>query len=112
MRALKALVIGMAVLIFAGTILVIATILGRLGGDGADAGFGTQGLGLADSCRLAGSTAVAGRLALSFDGPAQDGCAVVVLVDPDSGAVRGRIDPHAGARPPAQAEQAEESSEP
>jgi hypothetical protein len=113
MRALKALVIGMAVLIFAGTILVIATILGRLGGNGSEAGFATQGLGLADSCRLAETTAVDGRLALRFEGPAPDGCRVLVLVDPDSGAVHGRIDPHAAPGSDTRAQtQPQETSEP
>lgn len=99
MRALKALVIGMGLLIVAGTILVVATLVGRIGDSvgGGDAGFGRAGLGLAESCRLQATTATEAGLALAFAGPAKDGCRVVVIVDPATGRTLGRIDPHAPA---------------
>ncbi len=89
---LKALVIGMGVLIVGGFTLVIVTIATRLG-DGGAPGFGTLALGLAESCRIAGSTLDGEHLVLHLRGPAKDGCAGVVVVDLEAGRVLGRIEP-------------------
>jgi hypothetical protein len=117
-RALKALVIGMGVLIVVGLTIVVVTIAMRAadpegGGRGAQRAGGAEGmtpapsaaprprafgelaLGLADSCRIAGMRASAGTLVVRLDGPAQDGCQRLVVIDPAAGEVLGRIRPGA-----------------
>ncbi|MBK1671438.1 hypothetical protein CKO28_25900 [Rhodovibrio sodomensis] len=124
-RALKGLVIGMGVLIVVGLTIVVVTIAMRLSGpeaaDGqaAQAGssatsattattarpaarpsgaqpFGALQLGMADSCRIADAVASGGTLVVRVEGPAQDGCGQLVVVDPAQGRVLGRIRPGAG----------------
>lgn len=93
---LKALVIGMGVLIVAGFTLVVVTIASRIGGGRGEPGFGTLALDLAESCRIAASTLDGERLVLHLQGPAKDGCADVIVVDLESGRVLGRIEPGPG----------------
>ena len=129
MRALKGLVIGMGALIVVGLTIVVVTIAMRLTGpegadsDAAQAGgadmtpkpaeraqgaqpFGELQLGVAGSCRIADAVASAGTLVVRLDGPAKDGCAQLVVVDPGQGRILGRIRPGAsGASNSAEAAQ-------
>lgn len=99
MKALKALVIGMGILILLGTAVVIATVVSRVSSpDGA--GFGTLHLDLPASCRIAEATAAQERLVLRLEGPAKDGCGRLVVVDPGAGVVLGRIVPGAAPKAP------------
>jgi hypothetical protein len=117
MRALKGLVIGMGALIVVGLTVVVVTIAMRLTGpeaagtDGAQTAeradmtprppasgqgarpFGELHLGMADSCRIADAMASGRALVVRVDGPAQDGCDQLVVVDPGQGRVLGRIRP-------------------
>ena len=70
------------------------------GAEGARA-FGDLQLGMADSCRIVEATASSGTLVVRLDGPAQDGCGQLVVVDPAQGRVLGRIRPGMapGSRP-------------
>ena len=63
--------------------------------------FGELQLGMADSCRIVEATASGGTLVVRLDGPAQDGCGQLVVVDPAQGRVLGRIRPGKapGSRP-------------
>lgn len=98
MKALKALVIAMAVIIVLGMAVVIATIVGRVSGLGGEAErIGTVHLGLAESCRVADVVEARGKLILRLSGPVKDGCGELIVVDPDTGATVGRIAP--GAAP-------------
>jgi len=99
MKALKALVIGMGILILLGLAVVIAAIVARMGnsGEGARAAFGTLHLGLPESCRIAAARPLQDRLVLRLAGPRKDGCGEVIVVDPEAGRVVGRIAP--GAAP-------------
>jgi len=100
MKALKALVIGMAVLIVLGLGAVIAKIVADSGGATASADdLGTLHLGLPDACRIAQIATVDDHLVVRADGPAGAGCGELVVVDPEAGAVVGRIAP--GAAPEA-----------
>ncbi len=121
MRALKALVIGMGVLIVVGTVVVavkmfqLASGLDGSAGSGSGAaagdGFGTLGLGMAASCEVADAVATEGGLVLRYAGPAKDGCDVLHVVEPDGGRLVGTIAPHAAA-PRADAPQGEAEGEP
>ncbi|MBK1698563.1 hypothetical protein [Rhodovibrio salinarum] len=115
MRALKGLVIGMGVLIAVGLTVVVVTIAMRLtgpesaeetaapaGGSGmtprpaSAAGtqaFGDLNLDMAASCRIVDAVPSGGTLAIRLDGPSQDGCDQLVVVDPVAGQVLGRIRP-------------------
>jgi hypothetical protein len=87
MRALKALTIGMGVLILAGTAVLVAVIFHR-----AAAPVETRpvALGLDEPAgtHIAGVAATQDRLALELTGGGADR---VVLVDPRTGTVTGRI---------------------
>lgn len=89
-RALVAIVIFMAILIFAGLLLVGVKLAGKLGGE-APAGFGTVELPLPEGCGIAEATASEGRLLLRLDGLAERGCGQVVVLDLESGQELGRI---------------------
>ncbi|SDF45723.1 hypothetical protein SAMN05216241_101156 [Limimonas halophila] len=94
MKALKALVIGMAVLIVLGLGVVVAKIIADSSdATGPRADLGTLHLGLDDACRIAGVTGTDDRLVVRLDGPADAGCGEVLLVDPGAGKVVGRIAP-------------------
>lgn len=87
MRALKALTIGMGVLILAGTALLVAVIFHR-----ASAPHEAKPIALLlqepAGTRIAGIAATQDRLAVSLTGGGVDR---VVLVNPATGAVAGRI---------------------
>lgn len=95
MKALKALVIGMGVIIVLGMVVVIATIISRIAGTDGDEELGTVYLGLPESCRIADVVESRGHLVLRLSGPAKDGCGDLLVVNAGSGAVVGRITPGA-----------------
>jgi hypothetical protein len=83
---LKALVIGMGVLIVAGTVTLVALIVQRSGGDSA---MPPRSLGQPAGTRLVSVAAMEGRLAVLVARP--DGLERVLLVDPRSGRVLGEF---------------------
>lgn len=92
MQALKAVVIGMAVLIVVGMVVVIVTIANRLGkGPKPAAPVATvaASLALPAGCSVVEMTAVGDRLALRLAGSGD--CREILLVDPRSGALAGRL---------------------
>ena len=90
MRALKALVIIMGVLIVAGTGVVIYLVAKRVGQSGRlAAGPVAASLALPAGCTVAEMTALGERLALRLAG--EGDCRQILLVDPASGAVTGHI---------------------
>lgn len=96
MRALKALVIGMGVLIVIGLTVVVVKMVTILA-DGptrtADGGpgFGRLALEAPAACRIADAVAGSGTLVVRLDGPAEAGCGALYVVDPEAGRVLGRI---------------------
>jgi hypothetical protein len=86
MRALQAAVIVMGVLIVAGVAVVGLTIARRLGGP--PAGAATVVLDEPAGTRMVSTGAVGDRLAVLLQGGGPDR---VVLVDPRTGAVAGRV---------------------
>jgi hypothetical protein len=90
MRALKALVIIMGVLIVAGTGVVIYTVAKRVSQSGHNAaGPVAASLTLPAGCGVAEMTAVGDRLALRLAGDGE--CRQIMLVDPATGAITGHI---------------------
>lgn len=103
MKLLKALVIGMGVLIVAGFALLIygvATQLGKTEGETADitatpeppsraARFGDTVIGLAPGERFAGVQSGAGQIVITTTDAA--GRTILRVIDPASGEERGRI---------------------
>lgn len=103
-RALKALVIGMAVLIVVGFAVVVATIAQRLSGFAREEGapIGDIALPVAEACSLADVSQLDGDLvAVRLDGPRWEGCASILLIDLEAGKVVGRLqaDENAGDPP-------------
>ncbi len=98
MQALKALVIGMGVLIVAGFVLLVVGLANKFS-QGGKGGFGTAEVAVPDGCTLAETLAEGDRLLLRLEGPAERGCAQIVVVDLESGAVRGRLRLAPGATP-------------
>ena len=90
MQGLKALVIGMGVLILGGFVLVAVALVSRLT-DGGESGFGATEVPVPDGCSVAETLAEGDRLLLRLEGPEARGCAQVVVVDLDSGTVQGRL---------------------
>ncbi len=92
MRGLKALVIGMAILIAVGLAAVVTRLidLAASGGSGGRS-FGEARLGLAPGCRVVEATAGDGRLLLRIGEGAA--CERVLIVDPASGRVLGALLP-------------------
>ena len=90
MQALKALVIGMGVLIVIGFILLVVGLANRFAGAGKS-GFGEADVALPDGCGIAETLVEGERLLLRLEGPAARGCAQIVVIDLESGAVRGRL---------------------
>jgi hypothetical protein len=93
MRALKIAVVVMGVLIVAGTIALIVGVLRRSGGPAVSFGGGLPSVIEAvlqepPGTKIAGIAALPDRLAVQLQGGGVDR---VVLVDPRSGAVVGRI---------------------
>lgn len=91
MQALKVLVITMAVLIFVGFAVVVVTIANRMSAAGRAEGFGEVALDLAAPCRIAEARADGGTLVVRIDGPADEGCQQVIIVNTESGAIVGRL---------------------
>ena len=98
-QLLKILVIVMSIAILVALALVVYGIVGRVAGP-ADGGFGARDLALPEGCVIAAAQLQEGRLVLRVDGPAEQGCQQVVLIDPTSGAVAGRITARPGAAAP------------
>ncbi len=94
MRALKFVTIAMGVMILAGTGVLVAVIVHRVvtpasvGEPVASAGALALALDEPPGTRIAGITAVGDRLAMQLQGGGGDR---VVLIDPHSGVVAGRI---------------------
>ncbi len=101
MQTVKAFVIFMGLLIAAGLGLLGYALIDRLAGEagggrdfgeaGGGRGFGEVALSLPAGCVIAAAQAADGRLVLRTDGPLERGCQQVVVIDPDSGQVVGRI---------------------
>ncbi len=110
MQTVKAFVIFMGLLIAAGLGLLGYALIDRLAGEagggrdfgeagsgrgfgeaGGGRGFGEVALSLPAGCVIAAAQASDGRLVLRTDGPLERGCQQVVVIDPDSGRVVGRI---------------------
>jgi hypothetical protein len=92
MKALKAVVIGMAVLIVVGMTVVIVTIVNRLGKGRATAVPAAPiaaTLDLPAGCSVAEMAAAGERLALRLAGSGD--CRQILLLDPASGALVGRL---------------------
>ena len=87
MRALKVLTIAMGLMILAGTGLLVAVIIHRAASPSATAPVALV-LNEPPGTRIAGIAATQDRLAVQLQGGGADR---VVLVDPHSGAVVGRI---------------------
>ncbi len=92
MQALKGFVVFMGLLIVAGLALVIYALVTRVSdGTGPSGGFDATTVLLPAGCTLAEAHAEAGRLILRAEGPAERGCQQVILLDPESGKVLGRV---------------------
>ena len=94
MRALKALVIIMGVLIVIATAVVIYAIVRKVGGAPHPAAAPVAApvaanVTLPDGCSVAEMVAAGDRLALRLAG--EGDCRQILLVDPTSGAVTGHI---------------------
>ncbi len=87
MRVLTALTVGMGVLILIGTTVLIVTIVKRSTAPGSAPNVALV-LDEPAGTRIAGLTAVADRLAIDLQGGGPDR---VVLIDPRSGQIVGRI---------------------
>lgn len=103
-RVLKALVIGMAVVIVVGFVVVVATIAGRLSDYAREKGapIGDIALPVAEACSLGSVTPLDdGLVAVRLDGPRWEGCASILLVDLEAATVVGRLQAgEAEAAPP------------
>jgi len=87
MRVLTALTVGMGVLILLGTTVLVVTIFKRLAAPGSTP-HAALVLDEPAGTKIAGLAAVADRLAIELQGGGADR---VVLVDPRSGQIVGRI---------------------
>ncbi len=87
MRVLTALTVAMGVLILVGTTVLVVTIVKRAGAPPVGAAMSII-LQEPAGTRIVGMVAVADQLALELQGGGPDR---VVLVDPRSGAVGGRV---------------------
>lgn len=92
MQAIKGFVVFMGLLIVAGLALVVYALLTRVSdGTGSSGGFDATTVPLPAGCTLADARIEAGRLVLRSEGPAERGCQQVILLDPESGKVLGRV---------------------
>lgn len=102
MKALKAVVIGMGLLILLGLAVVVATLASRVSDDSErSAGKGERrevALGVSAACEVAGLAEADDIVALHLDGPAEADCPAVLLLDPGSGEVRRVLRTGRGAR--------------
>lgn len=88
-RGIKAAVIAMGVVIVIGFVVVVVTIVDRLAGSDEPEVLGEVAVTMPAGCRLADAWSEAGRLYLRYDG--EGACQQVAIVDPESGAVVGRV---------------------
>lgn len=91
MRALKATVIFMGILIVAGFAFVIVTIVGRVGGDSPTETLGAVTLDVDPACRLADAWSAEGLLYIRLSGAEGNNCEAILLVKPETGREVGRI---------------------
>lgn len=92
MQALKALVIGMGLLILAGLGLVAYGLVGGTSKlTSSPAGFGEISLDLPAGCAIAEAEAEGGRIIVRTEGPGERGCQQVLVIDQSSGKILGRI---------------------
>ena len=91
MQALKAAVIIMGLLILAAFGLVVYSLMGRLSGEGAGAGFGAVDLVIPAGCGIAAAEPDGERLVIRLEGLAERGCQQVLVLDLASGRELGRI---------------------
>ena len=103
MQALKALVIFMGILIFAGMGLLVYGLMTRGGGSSGGGGllggksatpaadFGELTVPVPEGCSLAGTELAGARLVLRLDGLPERGCQQVLVVDLASGRLLGRV---------------------
>ncbi len=98
MQGLKALVIGMGVLILLGFVVLVIGLADKFSRlDEADSG--ETEVPVPDGCSLAETLAEGDRLLLRLEGPADRGCAQIVVVDLESGKVVRRLHLAPGAVP-------------
>lgn len=97
-QLLKLLVIVMSIAIVAALALVVYGIVGRSSGPARE-GFGERDIALPAGCHLAEARLEEGRLVMRLAGPADKACQQVVLIDPDSGALLGRVTARPGSEP-------------
>jgi hypothetical protein len=101
MRGLKALVIGLGVLILAGMAVVVVTIANRIAdktapevltgpGRAPAAPFGRSEVAIPKGARVVETTATAGRLVLRLE--LADGATRLLVLDPETGRESGAID--------------------
>ncbi len=98
MQGLKALVIGMGVLIVLGFVVLVIALADKFSRLD-EAGLRETEVPVPDGCSLAETLAEGERLLLRLEGPAERGCAQIVVVDLESGEVRGRVRLTPGAVP-------------
>jgi len=92
MQALKALVIGMGILIVVGLGFVAYGLVGRTSKLGsAPVGFGEISLDLPAGCTIAAAESEGGRIIVRTDGPGERGCQQVLVIDQSGGKILGRI---------------------
>ena len=92
MQAIKGFVVFMGLLIVAGLALVVYALMTRVSdGAGSSDGFDATTVPLPAGCTLAEARIEAGRLILRAEGPAGRGCQQIILLDPESGKLLGRI---------------------
>ncbi len=94
MRALKALVVFMGILIAVGLgLLTYAVISGLPDGQPSDrpGGFGDTTVDLPTGCVIAEAVVADGTLVLRADGPVERGCQIVIMLDPETGREIGRV---------------------
>jgi hypothetical protein len=92
MRFLKVLTVAMGVLIVLATTVLVVVIARRIGGSSAPGGPVALVLDEPAGTRIVGIAGTADRLAVQLQGA---GAERVVLIDPRSGAVTGRVTLHA-----------------
>ncbi len=92
MRFLKVLTVAMGVLIVLATTVLVVVIVRRIGGGPAPAGPVALVLDEPAGTRIAGVAGTADRLAVQLQGGGTDR---ILLIDPRTGAVTGRIGLHA-----------------
>lgn len=93
MKAVKAVVIGMGILILLGLGVVVAAIVSRVGeeGEAEKQASAVVGLDLPSDCRLSRMVGAADYIALRLEGPRTDRCPSIVLLSPESGKVVRKI---------------------